>query len=324
MRDIEELEADIIRFAKSHYRGHLTEVARRLKIGRSTLYRKLKQYGLDDGAAPTGRVGRGLKPARARANLDWKSPANALVIGAISADSRSPLYAMESPMWPEFDRRRCALRAAAFLVVLGAPLVIAPVPPSLAQEGTAAGPSSSTDGGFAAAALSASDFRLRGAEESSFARGHGKSASSGELVSAALARNQAPVRDKGRRAAKSMKAQLPRARRFRLLLPRRQPVSRMPRKSRAPPSPRRRKALSFPVSARPSVKASRPFTRAAASRLFGARTARRRRRRSRSSIGWRMREKKGSIPMITRPPRRLPLRRMQRIWRKPNGACRPR
>ncbi|SED58132.1 DNA-binding transcriptional response regulator, NtrC family, contains REC, AAA-type ATPase, and a Fis-type DNA-binding domains [Rhizobiales bacterium GAS188] len=51
IRDIEELEADIIRFAKSHYRGHLTEVARRLKIGRSTLYRKLKQYGLDDGAA---------------------------------------------------------------------------------------------------------------------------------------------------------------------------------------------------------------------------------------------------------------------------------
>jgi DNA-binding NtrC family response regulator len=52
VRDIEALEADIIRFAKSHYRGHLTEVARRLKIGRSTLYRKLKQYGLDDGAIP--------------------------------------------------------------------------------------------------------------------------------------------------------------------------------------------------------------------------------------------------------------------------------
>jgi DNA-binding NtrC family response regulator len=50
VRDIEALEADIIRFAKSHYRGHLTEVARRLKIGRSTLYRKLKQYGLDDGS----------------------------------------------------------------------------------------------------------------------------------------------------------------------------------------------------------------------------------------------------------------------------------
>ena len=52
VRDIEELEADIIRFAKAHYRGHLTEVARKLEIGRSTLYRKLKQYGLDDGSPP--------------------------------------------------------------------------------------------------------------------------------------------------------------------------------------------------------------------------------------------------------------------------------
>jgi DNA-binding NtrC family response regulator len=41
MRPLEELEADIIRFAISHYRGQMSEVARRLKIGRSTLYRKL-------------------------------------------------------------------------------------------------------------------------------------------------------------------------------------------------------------------------------------------------------------------------------------------
>ena len=68
VRDIEELEADIIRFAKSHYRGHLTEVARRLKIGRSTLYRKLKQYGLAMAPAD-GCVGRGLKPTHDRANL---------------------------------------------------------------------------------------------------------------------------------------------------------------------------------------------------------------------------------------------------------------
>jgi DNA-binding NtrC family response regulator len=54
VRDFEALEADIIRFAKAHYRNHLTEVARRLKIGRSTLYRKLKQYGLDDGSGPHG------------------------------------------------------------------------------------------------------------------------------------------------------------------------------------------------------------------------------------------------------------------------------
>lgn len=41
VRPLEELEADIIRFAISHYRGQMSEVARRLKIGRSTLYRKL-------------------------------------------------------------------------------------------------------------------------------------------------------------------------------------------------------------------------------------------------------------------------------------------
>jgi DNA-binding NtrC family response regulator len=33
----------------------MSEVARRLKIGRSTLYRKLESLGLDDGA-PVGEV----------------------------------------------------------------------------------------------------------------------------------------------------------------------------------------------------------------------------------------------------------------------------
>ena len=41
MRPLEDLESDIIRFAVSYYRGQMSEVARRLKIGRSTLYRKL-------------------------------------------------------------------------------------------------------------------------------------------------------------------------------------------------------------------------------------------------------------------------------------------
>ncbi|MCB1413002.1 MAG: sigma-54-dependent Fis family transcriptional regulator [Xanthobacteraceae bacterium] len=41
MRPLEDLERDIIRFAVSYYRGQMSEVARRLKIGRSTLYRKL-------------------------------------------------------------------------------------------------------------------------------------------------------------------------------------------------------------------------------------------------------------------------------------------
>jgi DNA-binding NtrC family response regulator len=42
MRPLEELEAEAIRFAIAHYRGQMSEVARRLKIGRSTLYRKLE------------------------------------------------------------------------------------------------------------------------------------------------------------------------------------------------------------------------------------------------------------------------------------------
>ena len=42
-------------------------------------------------------------------------------------------------MWREFDRRRCVLRAAAVLTLLGAPFVIASVPRSMAQEGMAAG-----------------------------------------------------------------------------------------------------------------------------------------------------------------------------------------
>jgi DNA-binding NtrC family response regulator len=43
VRPLEEMEAEAIRFAISHYRGQMSEVARRLKIGRSTLYRKLEE-----------------------------------------------------------------------------------------------------------------------------------------------------------------------------------------------------------------------------------------------------------------------------------------
>jgi DNA-binding NtrC family response regulator len=43
VRPLEEMEYEIIRFAISHYRGQMSEVARRLKIGRSTLYRKLEE-----------------------------------------------------------------------------------------------------------------------------------------------------------------------------------------------------------------------------------------------------------------------------------------
>src|ERR1700729_1537496 len=51
VRPLEEMETEIIRFAISHYRGQMSEVARRLKIGRSTLYRKLDEAAADDPAA---------------------------------------------------------------------------------------------------------------------------------------------------------------------------------------------------------------------------------------------------------------------------------
>jgi DNA-binding NtrC family response regulator len=45
------METEIIRFAISHYRGQMSEVARRLKIGRSTLYRKLDEAAANDPSA---------------------------------------------------------------------------------------------------------------------------------------------------------------------------------------------------------------------------------------------------------------------------------
>ena len=50
IRPLEQIEADIIRLAIGHYRGKMTEVARRLGIGRSTLYRKLQELGIDNAA----------------------------------------------------------------------------------------------------------------------------------------------------------------------------------------------------------------------------------------------------------------------------------
>ena len=49
MRKLEEIEAELIRMAIARYDGRMSEVARRLGIGRSTLYRKLKELGLDMG-----------------------------------------------------------------------------------------------------------------------------------------------------------------------------------------------------------------------------------------------------------------------------------
>lgn len=50
VRALGDIEADVIRLAIGHYRGRMTEVARRLGIGRSTLYRKLAELGIDSAA----------------------------------------------------------------------------------------------------------------------------------------------------------------------------------------------------------------------------------------------------------------------------------
>ncbi len=51
VRPLDEIEKEVIRFAIAYYREQMSEVARRLGIGRSTLYRKLEYLGLDDDAA---------------------------------------------------------------------------------------------------------------------------------------------------------------------------------------------------------------------------------------------------------------------------------
>ena len=54
VRPLADIETDVIRFAIAHYRGQMSEVARRLQIGRSTLYRKLDDLGLEEsGGAPS-------------------------------------------------------------------------------------------------------------------------------------------------------------------------------------------------------------------------------------------------------------------------------
>ncbi len=61
VRPLEEVEADLIRYAITHYRGQMSEVARRLQIGRSTLYRKLESLGLH---GPGGAVSDGVAEER--------------------------------------------------------------------------------------------------------------------------------------------------------------------------------------------------------------------------------------------------------------------
>lgn len=47
LRTLEEIEHDLILFAIENYSGHMSEIARRLGIGRSTLYRKVREHGVD-------------------------------------------------------------------------------------------------------------------------------------------------------------------------------------------------------------------------------------------------------------------------------------
>lgn len=56
VRSLADVELEMIKLAIDHYDGQMSEVARRLGIGRSTLYRKLKEYGLDADGSEDGRL----------------------------------------------------------------------------------------------------------------------------------------------------------------------------------------------------------------------------------------------------------------------------
>lgn len=47
VRALADVELEMIKLAIEHYNGQMSEVARRLGIGRSTLYRKLREHGID-------------------------------------------------------------------------------------------------------------------------------------------------------------------------------------------------------------------------------------------------------------------------------------
>ncbi len=63
LRTLEEIERDLIQLAIEIYAGHMSEVARRLGIGRSTLYRKVREQGLDEVLKGHGDVDEGATAA---------------------------------------------------------------------------------------------------------------------------------------------------------------------------------------------------------------------------------------------------------------------
>ncbi|MGF1462208.1 MAG: sigma-54-dependent transcriptional regulator [Maricaulaceae bacterium] len=54
LRTLEAIERDLIQFAIETYAGRMSEIARRLGIGRSTLYRKVREHDLEVDAARAG------------------------------------------------------------------------------------------------------------------------------------------------------------------------------------------------------------------------------------------------------------------------------
>ncbi|TKT77527.1 sigma-54 dependent transcriptional regulator [Aquamicrobium sp. LC103] len=56
VRPLADVETEMIQLAIDHYDGQMSEVARRLGIGRSTLYRKLKEMGIDPEAGRPERL----------------------------------------------------------------------------------------------------------------------------------------------------------------------------------------------------------------------------------------------------------------------------
>ncbi len=51
IRDFGAIEDDVMRVAYQHSNGHISEMSRKLNLGRSTLYRKLKRIGIDSAGA---------------------------------------------------------------------------------------------------------------------------------------------------------------------------------------------------------------------------------------------------------------------------------
>ena len=59
MRRLQDIEAEVIRMAIARYEGRMSEVARRLSIGRTTLYRKLNDLGLEQDDRTAAAVSKG-------------------------------------------------------------------------------------------------------------------------------------------------------------------------------------------------------------------------------------------------------------------------